>query len=551
MSTVQNERDVILEGAIQRLDVSPASDISLTGRGVEVAGNVLSKPASSLPAWDADAYSNQNSTASAFASATAATNDGELVFGLNQDPKSGTGYASIDYGWRLHADGTVSIVESGQEISLQGTITGNVGGGTGAGTGGTTTTPPVTLGYYGSSFVAGYNGSDFVATPVPEYVDSRTNNLAVTNYGVNSSNTTKAINGTNGVQPPWAQQMANTSDQWIIIEYGLSDSYDLTVDAWRTNLRQMYNDAVNTGKQVIFQTIHYVDTVAVGDPEASGHIQGMRDEAAVLGIHLIDTWAYTKPLWQPSIRTYVPDGYHPNQGAYNTIGEYVTNQLLTFMVGVTSVDAGTGTGTGTGTASGYPQSGTVVYWGDSMVLGLDANFNTGYIPPVTTFDDDLANFTASNEGVTDNTTTRTLNGTDTAHTALDTWLASHPCTYFICSLGYNDNYIDGGITPDQTRINLEAIIDKIRAAGAIAILETFNETDHEAGVSPHRDAIHTAATNKNVPIIDQYQYLYDYRIANNLGVYDMYPNGYHPTQAVYTMKGHYAATRFKQIIGAA
>lgn len=541
MSTVQNERDVIMAASIQRLNSQQPHDITLSGRGVSVNVNNLTKPTTGPSGWTADAFSQQNSTQTAYCSALPAFNNKEVVFGLNQDPATDTGFGSIDYAWHLHSDGTISILESGTVISLGGGTAGSPGGGS------TTPTPsgPVVLDYYGSSFVAGYNGATgggTVPLPVPEYVDSRTNNLTVHNYGVNSSSTVRALNGTNGSHPAWSLQMENTTANWVIIQYLFNDHFDITPTQFRFNLRQMYNEAVSSGKQVIFQTDHYVDPLQ-GNPEASGHLQAMLDEAASLGIQCINTWAYTKSLWASSVRTYLPDGYHPTQSAYNTIGEYVTNQLLTFILGITGVG-------GTPPANPYPQTGVIAYWGTSLTLGLDAGFNQGFIPPTTTFDNDLNNFTVSNEGVSDNTTTRTLNGTDSIHTPLGTWLDLHPFHYFICELGLNDEYIDGGISVDQYGINLEAIVDLVRAAGQIIIFETCNETAFEARLAPYRTKMMNIATLMSVPVIDQFTYLRNYGLANGLQLLDMFPNGYHPTQEVYTLKGHYAATRFKEIIGA-
>jgi lysophospholipase L1-like esterase len=566
MAQVQNERDIILESAIERVTNQRPSDIVITGRGVIVNGNTLSKPTTSSVGWDADAYSNQNSTASAFATASAAATNKDVVFGLNQDPATDKTKDSIDYGFHLHADGTFSIIEAGKEIAIAGTTTGNTGGGQTGGTTGGTTLVPTTLHYYGSSFVYGYDGAQGggrVATPVPEYVQSRITPLTVVNMGVDSSSTSKALAGTNGVQPQWSTQMANTTCDWIIIEYGLNDSFDITPLQFRANLNQMYRDAVATGKKVIFQTVHFISP-DIGDPEGSGHIQAMRDEAAALGIHCIDNWAYTKPLWQGDPYSHTPDGYHPNQASYLVIGEFTVNQVLTFMPNVISssgagqgggnVQTGGGTGAaggGTSNTSGYPQSGTIAYWGDEIIFGLDENYSRVATSPVVTFDNDLNNFTVSNEGVSDQTTTRVLNGTDTQHSDIVSWINAHPFTYMIFETGLWDHFIDGGIDVNTYGTNLSTIVDDVRAAGTIIIFETWNETDIEAQCAPFRQKMRDVAAAKKVPIIDQYTYLYNYRINNGIDLYTMYPNGQHPSQAVYDMKGHYAATAFKQIIGAA
>jgi uncharacterized protein (TIGR02217 family) len=211
----------------------------------------------------------------------------------------------------------------------------------GSGTGGTGGGVPV-LDYYGASFVYGYDGAaggGRVAVPVPLYLDTNTYGLIVNNRGVNSSSTTKALDGTNGVHPPWAQQMANTVADWIIIEYGLDDSFEISTTQFRANLRQMHSDAVATGKKVIFQTNHKIDPTFA---DISAYVQAMKDEAASLGIPCTDGWTFTQTAFTGDILTWVPDRYHPNQAGYNVIGSKVVDDIVAIIPGVSKVTSSSG-----------------------------------------------------------------------------------------------------------------------------------------------------------------------------------------------------------------
>lgn len=558
MADIQNDRDKLLQAATQRMADINSQAVTLIGRNVNVVANSLIKTAPA--AWDGDGYSVQSYEGAAYASGTVPNNTGELAFGLNTDPESDLTQNSLDYAWHLHADGTMSIIESGNEITIGGgTIPGGSGGsggtgGTGSTGGGTSDPPPPTpapsttpiLYYYGDGYTAGFDGSAYVTTPVPEYVDGHTGNLTVTNEGVVGNTTTRALDGTDGQHASWATQMANSDATWVIIALGFNDAASLTTTAYRSNLRSLYDIAVAAGKSVIFQTVHYVDPALFADREA--YVDAMKAEATAIGIDCFDLWTYTETQFTGDIRTWLPDGKYPTQTSYNIISSWLTDQIVATIPDVTG--AGGGETGGGGGAPSYPQSGTIAYWGDEVIFGLDGSYNNVATPPTVTFDNDLSNFTVTNEGVSDNTTTRCLAGTDTLHTALTTWLAAHARTYFICQLGMWDHYIDSGITTTQYQTNLEDIVDAVRAAGQIIIFETFNETNIEGTVAPYRAVMNSVATAKSVPVIDQFTYLYNYRIANGLSVADMFPNGYHPTQAVYTMKGHYGATRFKEIIGA-
>lgn len=831
MSAIENERDKVLQEALQRVETQGLRDVTLASRGVLLEGNNATKT-DGVDGWNADVYSQQNSAGSAYASATAPANNKEVVFGLNEDPTTGRSIDTIDYGWHLHRNGTISIIENGQMINFSGGAVastvggtqtdtgtgGSAGGSAGGSTGGSTpvypygdipavgrltfqdefdafnseawnlavwyetatSTPnwdvnngrlrlwptaefekrtidtdfkfyqkygyfeasmklcrgkgtwpafwlyqhiddntgshrpeidmmeaypgggpgsgwgdanlnPIDFGatlhkanadysyhevpfaiklsdvkpggmrldtdfhvygvmwtadyiqfyfdgqplgprhtndywhwdmyilfdlwfgsasgdpdastplgqgnafeveycraweladgsstvrtnlpmpaaaaptstsstaapaldYYGDSFIYGYDPATGgrLGTPLPAYVDSRTSNLTIANYGVNGNTTVKALAGTDGMNPDWAAQMKKTSAKYVVIALLYNDTAVTTVTQYKDNLKKMFDAAVAAGKTVFFQTCHKVDPTV---NDVTAYVQAMRDEASALGVTLFDVFAHTSTAFTGAIRDWVPDGYHPNQKATSLIGEFIANKVVSYIPNVTITGApGTGGGSGTTTApaSTYPQSGKVAMWGDHITYGLDYNYNETINPkPYITFDNDLSSFTASNEGVTDNTTTRMLNGTDTVHAQLDTWLAANKVEYMTINLTLYESYMDGGISVAQYETNLNTIVDKVRAAGTVPIFELLHETNIESSVSPYRDKMKAVAAAKNVPLIDQYTYMQDYRIKNNLQLADLYPDGRTPNQTAYDLRAHYAAKRFKEIIGAA
>jgi predicted phage tail protein len=96
-------------------DLNATSDVQLTGRGVKVSGNNLVKLGGAA-AWDSDAYSRDRFSGSAFASASPAQADAEMMFGLNSDPLTDASYTSLDYAWYMSTGGGLSIWESGVNV---------------------------------------------------------------------------------------------------------------------------------------------------------------------------------------------------------------------------------------------------------------------------------------------------------------------------------------------------------------------------------------------------------------------------------------------------
>lgn len=173
----------------------------------------------------------------------------------------------------------------------------------------------------------GYDGGNDgaqVARPVPQILQNTYPNITVRNEGVDSNDTSKLINGTDGVHPAWTTQMANSNANVVIIgSFGYADSYQLTTQQFKDNLTTLYNGAANRGKKVIFVTVHRTDPATGVD--TSGHAQAMKEVAQSLGAGFIDMLSWTTTYFTGNIRDWVPDGYHPSQPGYDIIGNRVAS----------------------------------------------------------------------------------------------------------------------------------------------------------------------------------------------------------------------------------
>jgi beta-glucanase (GH16 family)/lysophospholipase L1-like esterase len=216
-----------------------------------------------------------------------------------------------------------------------------------------------------------------------------------------------------------------------------------------------------------------------------------------------------------------------------------TLEIVESGVAVT-LDGGT-----TPTPTPSPSSGVIVYWGDSTISGEDQNGEIVTTPAPAAMDAALSSFTVINEGVGGNSMKKTWLGNDGVHPSMFDWLDANPdFDYFIINCCINDS---GTSTLAEFEVYLGLIINAVRGRGKTIILETPNECDFSQ-IDPYREKMVALAEENGVPLIDQYTFTKTYRESHNLSIYDMCPNGYHPNQAAYILKGQYAATRFQQIV---
>ncbi len=146
-----------------------------------------------------------------------------------------------------------------------------------------------------------------------------------------------------------------------------------------------------------------------------------------------------------------------------------------------------------------------------------------------------------NEGVSGSTACDLLNGTDGRHAPWSQHIAASNAHYVIINHAINDEW-KVGVAGYQSCLRQLARLAKAR--GKQVVFETPNPTRDSgpAGLDRYADAMRQVAAQEQVPVIDQYANLMAYLDGRQVTV--ICPDGLHPTQEVYAMKGRYAAQRF-------
>lgn len=150
-------------------------------------------------------------------------------------------------------------------------------------------------------------------------------------------------------------------------------------------------------------------------------------------------------------------------------------------------------------------------------------------------------YSVRNEGVSGTTACQLLNGTDGKHPAWDTQLANTSASIVIVNFAINDEWKYSLSTYQGC---LTSLAQKAKAKGKRIIFETPNPTRDSApnALDVWVSAMRTIAAQQGASVIDQYAYLKSYLAGAS--VYTICPDGLHPTEDVYRMKGEYAAKVF-------
>ncbi|MDB5852667.1 MAG: hydrolase family protein [Herminiimonas sp.] len=200
----------------------------------------------------------------------------------------------------------------------------------------------------------------------------------------------------------------------------------------------------------------------------------------------------------------------------------------------------------TTTTTTTPATGQVIeYYGDSTIWGYSSGSGARVaMPAPAAFAAALPaarNYSVINEGVNGSTACQLLNGTDGRHPAWDTQMASSKASIVILNHAINDEWKEDLAT---YRGCLSSLSQKARQHGKKIVFETPNPTRDSGvnGLDVYVNAMKAVATQENAPVIDQYKYLTGY--LNGQSAYTICPDGLHPTDAVYILKGKYAAGAF-------
>src|SRR6266545_3181407 len=120
MNRIVLSQGLLLNGNIQignAPNIVPVTTSQVTVTGSDITNNAAT-------GWgNADAYSKERYTGSAYVSAVAGQTKLSGMFGLNSDPLTDRNYTSLDYAWYTAADGTAQIYESGAYVGSFGPYT--------------------------------------------------------------------------------------------------------------------------------------------------------------------------------------------------------------------------------------------------------------------------------------------------------------------------------------------------------------------------------------------------------------------------------------------
>ncbi|WP_245549186.1 SGNH/GDSL hydrolase family protein [Noviherbaspirillum massiliense] len=194
-----------------------------------------------------------------------------------------------------------------------------------------------------------------------------------------------------------------------------------------------------------------------------------------------------------------------------------------------------------------PVSRLIEYYGDSTVYGYETGKGGQVAEPApAAFAKALpasANYQVRNEGVSATTACQLLNGTDGVHPAWSKQMASSKASYVIINHAINDEWREDLATYKSC---MRQLAQTAKQYGKQAIFETPNPTQDTGGsLDPYTQGMKDVAAQENLPVIDQHAYLMNY--LNGKDPHTICPDGLHPTQQVYIMKGQYAASAFVKL----
>jgi lysophospholipase L1-like esterase len=386
--------------------------------------------------------------------------------------------------------------------------------------------------FYGDSTALGaIGGTNMVVARTPSMVldDNLPPSFEVINEGVNGASIAELLAGTDGKHPAWTTVMAQSTAKYIILNHAINDSYEPgnTPTLYKSRYAQVVDIAIAAGKKVFIETPNPTNN----DSQTKPYSDIAKQLALEKGIPVIDQFAYLRQYMTANgfnIYDLTNDGVHPNQATYILKGEYAAKRVKEVL----------------GILYPLPSVVTVEYHGDSTIR---AGYATKPAPVV--MDENLAtNFVVINEGVNSSTILKLLNGSDGVHPAWQTWVAQSKATFMIFNHGINDALTIGN-TAALYKAQFSQVIDIAQAAGKKVILETPNPIVGDSRLTPYISALLQLAAERNLPVIDQHQYLANYIAANNMTVESTLIDSLHPNQTTLVLKGQYAAKRMKEILG--
>ena len=191
------------------------------------------------------------------------------------------------------------------------------------------------------------------------------------------------------------------------------------------------------------------------------------------------------------------------------------------------------------------------YYGDSTIWGFASGSGGTRVtrPAPLIFAEQLptsARYIVQNEGVSRTTACQLLQGTDGVHPDWSTQMRTSTAKFVIINHAINDQRQDIGESVPAYKTCLTALSQIARQQGKNVIFETPNPTDQTgAGLELYVTAMREVAAAERLNLIDQHAYLL--AELNGADVRVLMPDGTHPSESTYELKGRFAATEFLKL----
>lgn len=189
---------------------------------------------------------------------------------------------------------------------------------------------------------------------------------------------------------------------------------------------------------------------------------------------------------------------------------------------------------------------TIEYYGDSTIYGFVPGSKGARVskPATASFAEALDDqYVVRNEAVNSGTACDLLNGTDKKHPAWASQMRGSDARIVILSFALNDQWVTKDVEKyAQCLRNLSKIA---KENGKQVIFETPNPDGYKGALPAYVNAMRKVAAEEGDPVIDQYKFLMDYLGGGD--VKTIVPDLRHPSDAVYDMKGKFAASVFGEL----
>lgn len=148
--------------------------------------------------------------------------------------------------------------------------------------------------------------------------------MTVANFGVPGTTAANLLGG-DGVNLPWAQQMAQSKADIVIVRFGINDSHTPSepVDLFQSNEEEIVRIAKAAGKVVVLDTASPVTDPTC--PQLPNYAAATRQAAYKWGITIVDLYAKLSAM--PTWDSMLSDGVHPTDAGYQTIAQDEFDEL--------------------------------------------------------------------------------------------------------------------------------------------------------------------------------------------------------------------------------